>query len=220
MPRELRRLARALALPAAPVGGRPGWRGSRIVLGAVGVGTTAASAGATRVLAEHCPARVLIVGVAGAVEGDLRVGEVIAPGTVLDTATGTAWSPHDDGRDPIAPRTRTLATVEHFGAPVPDGTSAVDMETAAIASQCERLGIPWDVRRAISDVPGAVRSTVAGLIGVDGTADIGAVVRLLGRDPRQLRVLGRLGRDCARAVRAVSASALAELRAMGLPDPP
>lgn len=216
MPRELRRLARALALPAAPVGGRPGWKGTRIVIGAVGVGTVAAAARAARVLADHRPARVLIVGVAGAVDKDLAIADVIAPKTVVDAASGAAWSPHDNGLATTPARYRTLATVQHFGAPLPAETSAVDMETAAIAAQCERLGIPWDVRRAVSDLPGVLHPTVAALVGPDGRADIPAVVRLLARHPRQLAGLARLARDTTRAISAVSASALAELRAMGL----
>lgn len=215
MPRELRRLARALALPAAPVGGRPGWRSSRILVGAVGVGAEAASAATARVLADHRPTEVLIIGVAGAVDDDLAVAEVIAPSRVVDAATGVAWTPHGGGREATA-RPRTLATVQRLGAPLPEGTSAVDMETAAIAAQCERLGVPWDVRRAISDLPGTVRSTVAALVGADGTADLPAVARFVARDPRQLGVLRRLARDSARAISAVTASALAELRAADL----
>jgi hypothetical protein len=216
MPRELRRLAHALALSTATVGGRPGWKGQRIVVGAVGVGTVAAAAGATRILADHRPARVLIVGVAGAVDKDLAIADVIAPRTVVDAASGAAWAPHGAGRATTPARVRTLATVPHFGAPLPAETSAVDMETAAIAAQCERLGIPWDVRRAVSDLPGALHPTVPGLVGPDGRADIPAVVRLLARHPRQLAGLVRLGRDTTRAIKAVSASVLAELRAMGL----
>lgn len=219
MPRELRKLSRALRLERATVGGRPGWQGlgvqgSRIVVGAVGVGTHASTRASARILDEVRPSRVLVVGVAGAVDSDLAIAELISPVAVVDASDGTLYTPHVSPH-PVpeaATRTRTLATVHRFGDPVPAGASAVDMETAVIAAQCERRGIPWDVRRAISDLPGALRATVAALLGADGRADLVAVARLLARDPGQFGALLRLGRDSSRAVASFTASAARELR--------
>ena len=47
------------------------------------------------------------------------------------------------------------------------GVIAVDMETAAVAAVCARLGVPWSAYRGISDrlVEGIVDEAIAGLVG-------------------------------------------------------
>lgn len=223
MPRELRPLARALGLRPATVGGRAGWRGAHIVLGVVGVGTRSSGASCARILDQLQPSRVVVVGLAGAVDSDLSIADVIAPASVVHATTGATYTPHartedapfSDGAGDAAvgrPRRRILVTVDRFGDALPDGASAVDMETAAIAAECERRDIPWDVRRAISDLPGTLHATVVSVLGSDGRPDPLAVARLLARDPRQAAVLVRLARDSSRAVGAVTRLVAAGLR--------
>lgn len=235
MPRELRPLARALSLRTGEVDGLRAWRpvpgaprrageagaGGRsdALAVCVGVGTERARASTERVLSALRPDAVLVVGVAGAVSATLRVGDVIAPARVVDARTGAAYVPSWDhqggtgsgagcGAGAAAMRRGTLVTVPRFGAPLGADATAVDMETAAIAAACAERGVPWDVRRGVSDAAGEVTPAVAGLLRPDGRADLVAVVRLLGTHPTELVRLVRLGRSTGRGLRAMTEAAL------------
>lgn len=251
MPRELRPLARRLRLRAGTVRGLPAWRGDDVVAVAVGVGPARAGTGAAMVLDELAARRLLVTGVAGAVDPALKVADVIRPTSVVDVRTGRSLIPHPcphpsshppaapgpsspgpSGPGPSSRHSGVLATVAQIflgdspaGAgegPGPRGrlpaaTSAVDMETAAIAAVAEARGVPWDVVRAISDVAGTLTPEIAALLGPDGTADVRAAGRLVLRDPRVVGRLARLGIDTARALRALTAALAAELAAEGAP---
>lgn len=212
MPRELRPLVRALGLRRAELAGRTVWRGPGVVAASVGVGPRSARQAAIRLLDSSAVAAVLVLGVAGACDPGLRVADVVNPEKVVDAADGSVYEPR--ALPPPAghpPRCGTLVTVDRIGAPVPPGTTAVDMETAAVAAECAARGVPWDVRRSVSDIPGGLPATVATLLRADGQVDLVAVMRLVARSPGQLRSLVAMGRDTSRAVAAVTAEATALL---------
>lgn len=213
MPRELRPLARSLSLRRTTVGGRLAWDGTwkarRVVAVVVGVGPRAAAGSTARVLDEVDVERVLVIGVAGACSPALAVGDVVSPAVVLDAASGAHYSPTGATG---GSRTATLVTVQRLGAVVPEIATAVDMETAAIAAACAARGVPWDVHRAISDLPGGVPSWVGSLLREeDGRADLPAVARVLARQPARAAELVRLARDTSKAVAAVTALALDDI---------
>ncbi len=225
-PRELRPLARALRLRPEPVEDLPAWRDDRVVAVAVGVGPARAGAGAARVLDAVAAQRVVITGVAGALDDSLEVGDLVRPFIVVDVRSGVVRTPSTP-----APDGGVLATVEwvHVSGKgpiggrdvrLPAGTTAVDMETAAIAAACEAKGIPWDVVRAVSDLAGTLTQEVASLLRPDGRADIFKAAHLVLRDPRTLRRLVRLGLDSARAVRVATGAVVSELTAADTGRPP
>jgi adenosylhomocysteine nucleosidase len=222
MPRELRPLVRALGLRRTELAGRPAWSGPTVVAVTIGVGPQVARRSAARLLEACEPAGVLVIGVAGACDPRLRVGDVVNPARVVDAADGAAYEPDTFLLSPPSPassatgttaRAGILVTVERFGATPPPGADAVDMETAAVAAECVARGVPWDVRRAVSDTPGGVPEAAGTLLRADGRADIGAVVRLLARHPAEAITLAKLGRDTGRAISAVTAVAVALLGA-------
>jgi adenosylhomocysteine nucleosidase len=224
MPRELRLLARALRMRACPVGGLPAWRGRSVVAVAVGVGPERAAAGTTQVLDALRARRVLVVGIAGAVDPALEVGDLVRPEAVVDVRSARVLIAARRG----APRSGVLATVDRVllmgdgqvaigSAPtLPDGTTAVDMETAAIAAVADARGVSWDVVRAISDVVGTLTPDVAALLCPDGRVRHRAAARLLLSDPQAARRLVRLGVDTNRALRAMTGEVVRELAAEGL----
>ncbi len=218
MPRELRPLVRRLGLRPTKLGGVPAWGREDVIASAVGVGPALAGAGTALVLEEVAPDSVLVTGVAGALDASLRVGDTLRPARVVDVRTGTVFTP-SRGRG----GTGVLATVERMPLvgtgpaghsttpPIPDEATAVDMETAAIAAVCEARAVPWGVVRAISDVAGTLTPRIASLLLPDGRADIPGAVRMVLADPRTLGRLVRLGRDAARAARAVTGEVMVEL---------
>jgi adenosylhomocysteine nucleosidase len=218
MPRELRPLVRKLRLRPSSIDGLRAWRRSDLVAVAVGVGPARAGAGAARVFDVVRARRVVITGVAGGLDPSLKVGDLVRPATVVDVGSGSVHTPG-------APDARAgmLATVDRVflsdrgsgvassPAQLPEGATAVDMETAAIAAVCEANGIPWDVVRAVSDVAGTLTPEVAALLRPDGRADLVAAARVVLHDPRALGRMVRLGLDTERATRAASRAVISEL---------
>lgn len=213
MAREVRPLARALTLVRSDVGSVPAWRRGAIRAAVVGVGPALAAATTVRLLDLLPVDRVLVVGIAGGRDPALAVGDVVAPESVVDASTGLAFRPAHFGG---VARHGTLVTVSHLGAGLPDTlvapALAVDMESAAIAAVCDGRGIPWDVRRAVSDLPGTVVPSLASLVRSDGWTDPMAVLRLLVRRPGEVPRLLRLGRGTRCALRALVAAVSDDLR--------
>ena len=224
MARELRPLARTLRMRAGPVGGLPAWRGRGIVAVAVGVGPERASAGTAQVLGQVRARRVLVVGVAGALDPALEVGDLVRPEAVVDVRTARVLVASRGG----VPRSGVLATVDQIflrgdgqaagtsAPPLPDGATVVDMETAAIAAVADARGVGWDVVRAISDVAGTLTPDVAALLSPDGRVRLSAAVRLVLRHPQAAGRLVRLGVDTNRALKAMTGAVVRELAAEGV----
>lgn len=87
------------------------------------------------------------------------------------------------------------------------GAAAVDMESHVAARLAGLHGVPFAALRVVAD-PAERTLPPAALVGMrpDGTADLGAVLRSLGRRPRQLGALIRTGLDARAAMVALTAS--------------
>lgn len=84
------------------------------------------------------------------------------------------------------------------------GALAVDMESQVAAGVAARYGLPFAVARVVSDaadrsLPPAAQAGMA----ADGSMDIGAVIRALALNPRQLPALIRVGQEAETAFRAL-----------------
>jgi len=82
------------------------------------------------------------------------------------------------------------------------GALAVDMESHIAAAVARRHNLPFAVARVVSDaadrsLPKAAQAGMA----ADGSVDIGAVLRSLAADPRQLPALMRVGAEAGKAFR-------------------
>jgi adenosylhomocysteine nucleosidase len=82
------------------------------------------------------------------------------------------------------------------------GAIAVDMESHIAAAVARRHNLPFAVARVVSDAAGRSlpRAAQAGMA-ADGSMDIGAVLRALAADPRQLPALIRVGAEAGKAFR-------------------
>jgi hypothetical protein len=84
------------------------------------------------------------------------------------------------------------------------GAIAVDMESHVAATVAARHGLPFAIARVVSDAAdrSLPRAAQAGMA-PDGGMDIGAVLRALVRDPRQLPALIRVGGEAETAFKAL-----------------
>jgi hopanoid-associated phosphorylase len=149
---------------------------------------------------------LLSSGVAGALDPALRPGDLVigCEGeplliAALRRALPGAVSGGITGSD------RAAATVEQKQAlRSRSGAVAVDMESHVAARVAARHGLPFAAVRAISDGATDVLPPAA-LAGMrpDGAMAIGAVLRSLARDPRQIAALMRTARDAERGFRAL-----------------
>ncbi len=93
-------------------------------------------------------------------------------------------------------------TAEKAAAYTASGAMAVDMESHIAAAVAARHNLPFAVVRVVSDaadrsLPKAAQAGMA----ADGSMDIGAVLRALLADPRQLPSLIRVGAEAGKAFR-------------------
>lgn len=200
MPMELRPLRRRLRLRKSELG-YAGWIGDRPVTAVItGIGTALAHAATVRLLDEVDVERVIVVGIAGAIENQTPIGALVLPELVVSGADGSEhrptplrvgnahgklWTSDELLLDPALHANLRAA-----------GVVALDMETAAIAKVCDEHDVPWSVVRAISDRAGdgTVDGETVGLTHPDGRPNVSAVARYLVRHPDALPRLVRLGK--------------------------
>lgn len=218
MPSELQPLQRALSLQADGRGPRAVHTGSfggrPVVAMLCGIGTARAGARATELVTAHEPEHLIVIGVAGGLATGLGVGDVVVPEVVVDLADGRELRPTALGE--TVARGRLLTSDDFIEDPAElarlrdDGATAIDMETAAIARVCEDAGCAWSVFRGISDdaFDPLVDASILALTRPDGTPDLKAVARFVGRNPTRVRLLRRLARDLKLATTAAVDAAL------------
>jgi nucleoside phosphorylase len=173
-----------------------------------------AGADAARRILEHGVDWVMVVGVAGGVDHNITIGDVIVPEDVIDRATGKTYRPTPVGD--IEPRGRISCGDELFTDPEriaqmeQEGIVAVEMESAAIGPVCDAAGIPWSVFRGISDMAdaGLVDQALFAMTNADGSANPDAMKRYLQENPERAKVLAQLGRDTTLAVDNAAAAAI------------
>ena len=158
---------------------------------------------------------VISIGVAGALDPALAVGDaVIATEVVADAdrlPVDAEWAGRLGAALPDARRGRLvgsdviLAKVEaKADLRRSSGALAVDMESHVAARAAARLSLPFAALRFISDdASTALPPAALAAMRPDGGVAIGAVLASLARDPRQLPALLRTGRDAAAAFRAL-----------------
>lgn len=222
MPNELAPLVRLMALERSGPPHRRLWRGSlgaiEIVAARSGIGMGNARATTERLLDEASPDHLFVVGIAGGIGSAARIGAAIHPAQVRNLDTGDELRPAQLGGDEadgiLASSDRFLGADEAL-ALAGEGVIAVDMETAAVGSVCERRGCPWSVYRAISDRAddGSTDPAVLRLVDAEGRPRPLAVARLLLARPRLLGPLVRLARGTRRATRSAAHAAIEALGA-------
>lgn len=170
LPEEIRALGKRLThIERVQVPGlRRAWRGSLqgspAVLAVTGDGERNARRGVEAALETFRPARLLVIGVAGALTPELGVGDVIVARQVLQP-DGEPREPSPErlaraveagipagtvvttGRLAATPEAKArLAARPGVGAP-----AVVDLESAYYAQAADAAGVPWLVLRAVSD---------------------------------------------------------------------
>ena len=124
----------------------------KAVIVAAGIGSAPAAMASMTLIAREQPCCLMSVGLAGALRDDLRVGDILWPGMVVNVATNRRFRTRNAEQNAtivsgkaIAGEQRKRELREEFQA------DAIDMEGAGVASIADSCGLPFYAVKAISD---------------------------------------------------------------------
>lgn len=175
-----------------------------------------AEAEAQRMVEAGC-AVLVSWGLAGGLDPVLGVGEVIAPGVVVQPNGEAVEIGHGPGSSRAILGSDSLVNdpVEKARLHAETRAVAVDMESHRLARVARKAGVKLHVIRAISDPAArALPLLAATALGEDGKPRIWRVLLGLLRDPRQLPGLIAAGRDSSRALAALRRVAPGTMKAI------
>lgn len=217
MASELKPTSRLLGLKSLPGAATPFLRGSykdvKVTAAVTNMGLPAAQQRTEELFAlrdvgiDH----VFVVGIAGALQASLEIGEVIIPERVVDARDGIDRYPVNlSDREPAGAiySSDQLQYDDAYVAMLHQReVSAVDMESGAIAAECERQGCPYTVIRAISDRVDqhAVNFDVFHLANADGSPRYLAALRYVLSRPTQIPYLMAMASGSNKAIAASTA---------------
>ncbi len=158
---------------------------------------------------------IISIGIAGALNPSLRVGDVVLGAEVVDGSVchpaNEAWTARLGAFLPTA----RLGAIVGSDVMIVDAAGkiglfsttdalCVDMESHIVARAAARAGLPFAALRVISDgVDRALPKAAQVGMKPDGGMDLAAVLKALAADPRQLPALIRTGMEAETAFRAL-----------------
>jgi nucleoside phosphorylase len=226
MSSELKPVRRALGLGVETQAGsgytRGIYKGVTVITAVTRMGLAAAQRATEELFATVGPDidHVFVVGIAGANDPRLRIGEVVMPISVVDERDGISRYPANPcGFEPagLIYSTDQLAYSKEFVAMLQDRkVSLVDMESGAIAAVCERHKCPFTIVRAVSDRVDkhAENFDVFHLAHDDGSPKYGAAIRYVLGKPWKIFYLASMGLGAKKAINASSAVLLKNIECL------
>ncbi len=227
MPMELDPIVQKLTLRESVIGdvtlhvGSPG--GCTVAAIVTGMGPALATEGVTKLLDAVEVGSVIVVGITGAVDNETPIGTLIRPETVVDGSTdsptgGSEYRPTPFGSQQPSgimwTTDRLITDPDEVAELRGRGVVSLDMETAAIAAECERRAIPWSVFRVISDraTDGSVDDEIFHLSNQDGTPNDAAIERYFNEHPERLEAMARLAEGAVLGAETAAEAAIAACR--------
>jgi adenosylhomocysteine nucleosidase len=176
------------------------FEGEMAIAVAGGIGSAPAAMATMTLIAREQPTCVITVGLAGALRRDLRVGDVLWPRTIVNSATGkrftSRWTESQgtllSGRA-IASAERKQQLREEFAA------DAIDMESAGVASIADSCGLPFYAVKAISDEVDFAMPPMNDFVDAEGKFHTAAFAVKLAFQPRWWGPMRSLARNGHRA---------------------
>jgi adenosylhomocysteine nucleosidase len=153
---------------------------------------------------------LISVGLAGACDPKLRVGEIVRASVVVDAKTGERFG--ESQREPVLVSTDAIASVrEKARLHASYGAGAVDMEAATVARLAQAHGLGFHAIKAISDEADFELAELARFSTAEGQFREGAFALHAALHPAMWGKVIALGRNSSKAVSALTEALRAEL---------
>jgi nucleoside phosphorylase len=133
-----------------------------------GIGPEAARRATEAVIAIYHPAAIVSVGFAGALDGSLRVGDIVEPRYVVDARDGSKTDT-GEGSGVLISYASVAGPEQKAKLAKSYGACAVDMEAAAVAKGASARGLKFAAIKAISDEAGFPMPPVDRFVTADGS---------------------------------------------------
>ena len=211
LPRELAGVTRGWTRVASALSGVMLFEQGSSLAVCAGMGCDRVGKAVGAVLAYGPVERLVSIGLAGACVEGLEAGEVLRARTVVDVRTGERFDGDGDEAallvtvGEIAGAAEKRRLVESYGAVM------VDMEAACVARQAQAHGLRFAAIKAISDASGVSLDGMERFATTDGRFREMAFARHVALRPHRWRGAVKLGRDSARALRALTTAVLKDL---------
>jgi adenosylhomocysteine nucleosidase len=177
-----------------------------VVIG--GIGKENAELAARAAVARYRPATLTSVGLAGALAGGLKAGSVVTPEIVVDAADGIAYR-CADANSAVSTGSVLVTAAEVAGAEAKARlmeqlhAQLVDMEAAGVARAARAVQCEFRCVKAISDEADFVMPPLARFVDAAGNFQTGRFSAWTAVRPWQWARVAALGRNTARAARAL-----------------
>ncbi len=167
--REVRPLVRHWARQELVAGefSFPAFSRDSVLVVCCGIGSEFARRAVVAIFASHRPRVVVSAGLAGALDGSLRVGEIFQPAIIVDAASGARFST-TGGQGVLVSATSVLGREGKRRITGSFTAAAADMEAAAVALVADQHGCPFIAIKAISDESGFDMPSFDGFIDARG----------------------------------------------------
>jgi adenosylhomocysteine nucleosidase len=115
-----------------------------------GIGVEAARRAAEAVIARYAPAAIYSAGFAGALSGEMKIGDVLRPARVVNASDGSSIR-LDPGAGVLVTFGAIAGTVQKKNLRNAYSAQAVDMEAAGVARAAQARGVRFEAIKVISD---------------------------------------------------------------------
>jgi adenosylhomocysteine nucleosidase len=186
------------------------WTDGRDVVACAGMGAVRVRLAVDAAMGALPVTRLISVGLAGACDVGLKVGEVVLAGVVIDAATGERFGDEGSGRVVVSVD-QIVSVGEKARLRAEYGADAVDMEAAAVGRMARERGLEFAAIKAISDESGFAMEGLGRFADAEGQFREGAFAMYAALRPAMWGKVIALGRNSGAAVVALTRALRAEL---------
>lgn len=186
------------------------WTKGDAVVACAGMGAARAAIAVEAALAVMPVTALLSVGLAGACDPALRVGEIVRAGVVIDAASGERFEIGDD-HGVVVTAAEVASVREKARLHAAYGATAVEMEAATVARIARERGLEFRAIKAISDGSEFEMEELSGFATADGQFREGAFAMYATLRPWMWGKVVALGRNSSKAVALLTETLRGEL---------
>jgi len=159
-----------------------------------GIGAEAARRATEASVALYRPKELISVGFAGALEEEMRVGDVLEPAFVVDARDGSRWRT-ESGSGVLISFAAVAGKEQKLKLATAYSAQAVDMEAASVAMGAEKHGLRFRAVKVISDEFGFAMPPMESFVTHDGRFRSGAFAISTALHPKRWPAVFRLARN-------------------------